>query len=968
MAEVGNLSVRLSLDNAQFERSIASMNRTLTAMGQELRGLQNRGSEWGNSLEGLRTKQEAYSRMLEAQQTKVQRLAELYETAKTEQGEYSNEAQNLAVQLNRANAEMTRTETELNAINAELRRQEEALVDTRTGWQRFQESAEAAGARMQEVGKKMASVGKDLTMKVTAPIVAMGAAIVKIGADFEQQMSRVGAISGATGEELNQLKETAMELGASTSKSASEVAIGMENMAAMGFTVNEIMGAMPGVIAAAEASGADMAQTADVVATALNIWGLEATEASRVSDVLAEVANRSAADINDMQYALKYAGSPAAALGVSLEELSASIGIMSDAGLEGSQAGTSMRAGLLALLKPSEKNSKMMDALGISVTDLEGNFVGMSGLIENITEATEGMTDTNKLATLAALVGTEASSGFLTLIEAGPEKIDLFSKSLENSAGASKKAADLMKDNLKGSVEELGGALETLAIQMYTLLEPAIRKVVEFVQILVEKFSSISPSTKIVILVMAAIAAAIGPLLVVLGILISSIGTVVGAFALISGPVALIVAGVGLLVGALVLAYTQSETFRDKVNQVFTAIKDVAVDVFKVVYSFITDQLTALKTFWDENGAQILEAVTNVFNGIMAVINFIMPAIKFIIEVVWAAIKDIISGALNVIMGVVKIFSGLFTGDFGKMWEGVKQLFFGAIDLIIGWMSLTFFGGLKTLFMNFTKAVVGFVKGMWDDIALFFTNFITSITTKVTGFSATVTNLISKMAASVINFFKGIFTGGSGAITNLVNSVKSLITGMKDAVISTVTTLKDLFVGVFTGLWTNITTVVGSIKDTIINTFKGIDLVQIGKDIIMGLINGIGSMASYVWDEVTSIVDGIKDAITGKSGLDTHSPSRVTEEYGVNTGQGLVIGMDNMISKVAQASGRLAGAVKGAQVSLSSGANASASSSSSVTHAPVKNDYYITIDAKNVREFNDVVQLMQGIPQASRSV
>ncbi|MFU8688482.1 phage tail tape measure protein [Rossellomorea sp. FS2] len=171
------------------------------------------------------------------------------------------------------------------------------------------------------------TIGKGMTAAGIGMAAGLGLA-VKTATDFESQISRVAAISGASASELDQLRQSAMELGAASSKSASEVAKGQEELAKLGMSTQEIISAMPGVISAAEASGSDMAQTAEVMASSLNIFGLEASESSRVADILAQSANNTAADITDLQFALKYAGPPAAALGVSMEETTAAIGLM----------------------------------------------------------------------------------------------------------------------------------------------------------------------------------------------------------------------------------------------------------------------------------------------------------------------------------------------------------------------------------------------------------------------------------------------------------------------------------------------------------------------------------------------------------------------------------------------------------------------------------------------------------------
>jgi TP901 family phage tail tape measure protein len=581
---IGSLAVSLSLNSDNFNGSMAKVDRSLRVMGSELKAVQAQGKEYGNSLDGLRSKKDILNRTLEAQALKLTETRKKFDELSTSESRNEAQVERQAKKVNDAQAAYNRLQTELKQVDSELKKQN-------SSWFLMSERLTAVGPKLKSVGDGMTSVGKDLTMKVTAPIVGLGIASAKVAIDFEAQMDRVGAIAGATSTDMDKLSKSALDLGANTSKSASEVALGMENMAAMGFEVNEILGAMPGIISAAEASGADMAQTADVVASALNAFGLEATEASRVADVLAQSANQSAADITDLQFAFKYAAPIANTLGISMEELAASVGIMTDAGIKGEQAGTTLRGGLIALAHPAEKTSKLMKTMGITVEGANKKFVGLSPLIKNITESLKGQSDVQKLATLAQLVGTEAASGFLTLIEAGPAQIDKMTTSLENSAGASAKTAAIMKDNLKGALEELGGTLETAAITVGGILTPSIKKASETVKGLVEDFQTLSPETQKNILMFAGIAAAIGPVLVIGGTLISSVGTITtaiggltggvagagGALAILTGPIGWTVAGLGLLATAIgigTIAYKKSNDVNIEVLE--TKQKEIA--------------------------------------------------------------------------------------------------------------------------------------------------------------------------------------------------------------------------------------------------------------------------------------------------------------------------------------------------------------------------------------------------------
>lgn len=295
----------------------------------------------------------------------------------------------------------------------------------------------------------------------------LGAVAFKMGADFEQQMSRVQAISGATERELKLLNDQALKLGADTSFSAKEAAAGMENLASAGFSVNEIMKAMPGLLDLAAISGGDVAMASEVAASSLRAFGLDASKAGHVADVFARAAADTNAEVHDMGEAMKYVGPVAKAMGLSLEETAASIGIMSDAGIKGSQAGTALRGSLSRLAKPTKAMSTVMDGLGISFYDAQGNMLPLAGIIRELEKGTAGLTQEQKNHALVTLFGQESLSGMLALIDAGPEKLDKLTESLIKSDGAADKMAKTMLNNTKGAVEEMMGAAETLGITIY---------------------------------------------------------------------------------------------------------------------------------------------------------------------------------------------------------------------------------------------------------------------------------------------------------------------------------------------------------------------------------------------------------------------------------------------------------------------------------------------------------------------
>lgn len=318
-----------------------------------------------------------------------------------------------------------------------------------------------------KLGSITAKGMKAATVAIAGTAAALGgvaAAAIKVGSDFESQMSRVKAVSGATGEEFEKLKAQAMQLGADTSFSASQAAEGMENLAAAGFTTSEIMSAMPGLLNLAAASGEDLASSSDIAASTLRGFGLAASDAAHVADVLAANANRTNSSVADTGEAMKYIAPLARAAGLSLEETAAAIGIMANAGVNGSQAGTSLRGALSRLSKPTKDMSEAMDELGISFYDSNGKMKSLTEQVGMLRQATEGMTDEQKNNYLVTLYGQEALSGMLALINEGEGSLGELTNAYKNCDGAAQEAAETMQDNLSGALEQLSGSAETLGL------------------------------------------------------------------------------------------------------------------------------------------------------------------------------------------------------------------------------------------------------------------------------------------------------------------------------------------------------------------------------------------------------------------------------------------------------------------------------------------------------------------------
>lgn len=415
--------------------------------------------------------------------------------------------------------------------------------------QRF-EGMRAVGQRFTAAGAKMAAAGA-----------AMGAGLglaVKTAADFESAMSRVGALSGATGKEFSKLRETAQKLGETTAFSASQAAEGMQFLAMAGYDTNEIIAAMPGLLNAAAAGQVDLGTTADITSNILSGFGLAASETARVADVLTKTFTSSNTTMEMLGITMKYVAPLAKSAGVSLEETAAAAGILGNAGIQADQAGTALRGMILRLIDPPKEAADALAQLGVKTTDASGKMLPLADIIAQVKQATEGMTEAQKTAIATQISGTYAASGFLALLDAGPDALRSFTGELENAGGTADRIAKEQLNNLNGQLTILKSGLEGMAISIGTTLTPYISKLASLVQGLVDRFNNLPGPIKQGIAIFAALGAIIlvvgGGILIFAGMImqgVAAIGTIITAVGGLSGALAFITGSVGIVVAAI---------------------------------------------------------------------------------------------------------------------------------------------------------------------------------------------------------------------------------------------------------------------------------------------------------------------------------------------------------------------------------------------------------------------------------
>ena len=365
------------------------------------------------------------------------------------------------------------------------------IVETEQKLKALEEQARQSGTALQEIaakGEKLKTVGDNVTnvgkkfMPVTLGVVGLGTAAVKTAADFDSAMSKVAAVSGATGSDLEALRDKAREMGEKTKFSASEAAEAMNYMAMAGWKTEDMLSGIEGVMNLAVASGEDLATTSDIVTDALTAFGLTAKDSGHFADILAAASSNANTNVSMMGETFKYCAPIAGALGFSAEDTAEAIGLMANAGIKGSQAGTSLRTIMNNLSGDVTICGSAIGEVTIATTNADGSMRDLSDILADCRTAFSGLSESEKAAAAESLVGKNAMSGFLALMNAGEADINKLSSAIDNCDGSAASMAETMNDNLAGQLQILKSQLEELAISFGELLMPAIRTIVGWIQ------------------------------------------------------------------------------------------------------------------------------------------------------------------------------------------------------------------------------------------------------------------------------------------------------------------------------------------------------------------------------------------------------------------------------------------------------------------------------------------------------
>ena len=743
----------------------------------------------------------------------------------------------------------------------------------------------ATGEKLKTVGDNISSAGQKL-LPVTAGVTALGTAAVSTAANFESSMSQVQATMGITkdamstvnGESVNTmdtLSALAKKMGSETAFSASECAEALNYLALAGYDTQQMCDTLPTVLNLAAAGGIDLAAASDMVTDAMSALGMGVDEAGTMVDQMAKTASTTNTSVAQLGEGILTIGATAKTVKGGTAELNTALGILANNGIKGAEGGTHLRNVILSLQNPTDKAAACMEQLGLDVYDSEGNMRSLNDILGDLNTSMDGMTAAEKSNIIGQIFNKTDLSSVNALLANTGTTWDELQQSIIDSGGAAQQMADTQLDNLQGQITILKSALEGLAISFGELLLPAIKMIVGWVQQFVDWLNGMDEGTKKVITTVALLAAALGPVLIVVGKVVSAVGTIMTivpkvagvintvktAFAalnttMLANPIFLIIAAITALVAAFIYLWNTNEDFRQFWINLWENVKEVAIAVWEAIKNFFT-------AAWE--------------------------AISSTAQAVWNGIKDFFSG----------------------LWEGIKTIFSTVVE-VIKTIITTYFNIYKTIITTVLNAIKTVFTTVWNGIKTVVTTVVTAIQTFIT----TAWNAIKNTVTTVLNAIKTVITtvwnAIKAAVTTVVNAIKNVIStvwnGIKNTVSTVVNGIKNTVSTVFNNIKSSISGTMGNIVSVIKNGFNhAISFItslpskalQWGKDMIMGIVNGIKSCIGAVGDAVSSVANKIKSFL--HFSVPDEGPLTDYESWMPDFMKGLAKGIEDSKSMVARA-------------------------------------------------------------------
>lgn len=624
------------------------------------------------------------------------------------------------------------------------------------------------GQQVQDAGMQIGAAFGGVSLAIAG---GLGFAVKK-AADFEESLSKIKAVSGASAKQMEQLKALSLQMGAATKYSATEAAQGIEELIKAGVSMTDITnGGLKGALSLATAGGLELAEAAEIASTALNAFKADGLTVTNAADILAGAANASATSVGELKFGLSAVSAVASSVGINFEDTTTALALFAQNGLKGSDAGTSLKTMLMNLQPKSKEQIALFKELGLTTADganqfftAEGKMKGLGDIAGILQSSMTGLTDAQRIQKMETLFGSDAIRAANILFKEGAAGASTMKEAM-GKVTSEQVAAEKM-NNLNGSIEQLKGSFETLMISLGETLVPMLETLADKLGGIVDWFNNLSPATKEFIAIAAVVTFILTGLIAVVALLTAGMGALAVAEWAVIAPIMGIVAAVVAVIAIFILLgvwltdlYNKNEQFRAIVQSVWGGIKEIImavvnaiVPVVKAIWATMVENLQeawaiikpVLSTVWQTVstvfsaiagfikkhmdtikavisfvfkfiGTYIQIALTTAWGIIKVALNIIVTifkvafnTIKAVISTVFLVIKTVIGTAMDIIKGIFKFVMAIIKGDWSGAWQAIKDTVSNVFDRIKGFLT-----GMKDIFLNAGK---GFINALVDGI------------------------------------------------------------------------------------------------------------------------------------------------------------------------------------------------------------------------------------------------------------
>lgn len=898
----------------QLNGALTEQQRIESSLNQCERELQ----QYTNEQREASTALGKLNREINEQERELEQLKREYVNACLQFGRNSTEAKQLARQIDTLSEE-------LNENRREVQRYEDAADELDNTMEDVEEEAKDMGDGFTVLKGVIANLITDALRKLVEALKEVAKYTVNAGMSFEKEMSKVKALSGASADEMVKLKDKAKEMGSTTKFSASESAQAFQYMAMAGWKATDMIDGIEGVMNLAAASEEDLANTSDIVTDALTAFGLSAKDATHFSNVLATTSTSANTNVGMMGETFKNCAAQCGTMKYTVEDASVAIGLMANAGIKGSNAGTALKNIISNMANPTKNMKEAMKTLGLSLTDNKGRMLTLKEVMEELRKKIGGvdvelvdasgnmkdaeeivkeysnkhkdLTKIQQVQAAATIFGKEALAGALSIINASEEDYANLTKAIHdcdgayNGMGSAAGTAQTMIDNLDGDITILKSTLEGVAIDAYEKFGEPLRGAIQSVKStferadikkglmdIAEAFGNVA--SKIVAKIPDMVEGFVEfahwvkdnmNLLKTLGAVIATVFVTTKILAFVSAivsainPVTLVIAGIAALVAGFVHLWNTSESFRNFWIELWEKIKAVMSPVIDIIKSGLLVAFRTLKS--------AIEPVKTAFSQVLDALKPLESYFKLIGAAIGAVVTTLAGVVIGTITGLAQALGGIV-----QMIEGILQvmasgfsMYFETIGAIWQTIKALFTGNteqIKKIWSNWLDNMRNYFKTTWEGIKNIVGGAINAILGYITGF-----------VRGIISFFEGLYDTlvGHSIVPDMMNAIINVFMWLPNKVIAIVKTFVSGTISVFNSLKSRTSSIFNSIKSVLTSVWNSIKSVvskavsnvystitakfNSVKSTVSSIFNSIKSTLSSIWNSIKSVISSVISSI-----------------------------------------------------------------------------------------------------------